>query len=89
MAVPVEPPSSPDGLDVRDLPSLARAATMVHHGSMDIVDRDYRNLMRWADTTGERIEGYSREVYLDCDGPPDTWVTELQYALVEEPAARR
>jgi DNA-binding transcriptional MerR regulator len=88
-ALPVDPASSADGLDVRDLPGLARAATMVHHGSMATVDRDYRNLMRWADATGERIEGYSREVYLDCDGPLDTWVTELQYPLVEEPALRR
>lgn len=21
------------------------------------------------------------EVHLDCDGPPDTWVTELQFEL--------
>ena len=30
---------------------------------------------------GEQTTGFEREVYLDCDGPRDTWVTELQVIL--------
>jgi effector-binding domain-containing protein len=68
-------------IEVVDLPAVARAATTVHRGSMSRVDEGYQALMRWSDETGERIEGYSREVYLDCGGEPETWITELQFAL--------
>jgi DNA-binding transcriptional MerR regulator len=87
-ALPVEPPDpAPPGLELRDLPALPRAVTTVHHGSMAGADAGYRTLVRWADVTGERLVGFGREVYLDCDGPPDTWVTELQYPLGEPAGA--
>jgi effector-binding domain-containing protein len=47
------------------------------------VEEGYRALLRWADDTGEQIDGFSREVYLECSGDPATWVTELQFALHE------
>lgn len=65
----------------RELAAVARAATAVHRGSMADVVAGYEAILRWADATGERVHGYSRELYLDCDGPPETWVTELQYPL--------
>ncbi len=68
-------------IEVLDLPAVARAATTVHRGSMSQVEEGYQALMRWSEETGERIEGYSREIYLDCDGGPETWITELQFAL--------
>jgi DNA-binding transcriptional MerR regulator len=70
------------GVDVLELPAVPRAVATIHRGPMSCVDRGYEALLRWTEHTGERIDGYSREVYLDCDGEPETWVTELQFALL-------
>jgi DNA-binding transcriptional MerR regulator len=72
-----------DRIVVADLPAVARAAVTIHRGSMARVEEGYRALLRWADDTGEQIDGFSREVYLECSGDPATWVTELQFALHE------
>ena len=40
-------------------------------------------LRSWLEQAGERPAGESREIYLQCDGPRDTWVVELQLALEE------
>jgi effector-binding domain-containing protein len=48
---------------------------------MEHVADAYQALLRWTDDTDEHIIGYSREIYLDCSGPPNTWTTELQFAL--------
>ena len=45
------------------------------------VDDGYQALMLWADETDEQIDGFSREIYLDIAGDPETWVTELQFVL--------
>ncbi|MEU1620648.1 MerR family transcriptional regulator [Streptomyces sp. NPDC005722] len=71
----------PDGrydFAVVDLPGLESAATIVHRGSMDDVLRSEQALARWIDAHGHRSLGYPRELYLECEGRPDTWVTELQ-----------
>ncbi len=72
-----------DRLRVVDLPAVDRAAVTVHRGSMARVEDGYQALIRWADDTGEQIDGFSREIYLDMAGAPETWVTELQFALHE------
>jgi DNA-binding transcriptional MerR regulator len=72
-----------DRVQVVDLPAVDRAAVTVHRGSMARIEDGYRALMRWADETGEQIDGFSREIYLDMAGDPETWVTELQFALHE------
>jgi DNA-binding transcriptional MerR regulator len=72
-----------DRVEVADIPAISRAATTVHRGSMARVEEGYRALLRWADETGEQIDGFSREIYLECAGAPETWVTELQFALHE------
>ena len=72
-----------DRVRVVDLPAVDRAAVTVHRGSMARIEDGYRALMRWADETGEQIDGFSREIYLDMAGDPETWVTELQFALHE------
>ena len=72
-----------DRVDVADIPAISRAATTIHRGSMARVEEGYRALLRWADETGEQIDGFSREIYLECVGDPETWVTELQFALHE------
>lgn len=70
-------------LDTLDLPAVARAATTVHKGPMSHVEEGYQALAGWAEETGERLDGFSRELYLDCDGQPETWVTELQFPLAD------
>lgn len=84
-AVPVDETEgvSSDRIEIVDVPAVPRGATTIHRGSMARVDEGYQALFRWAEETGEHIDGYSREIYLDCDGDPDTWVTELQFALHE------
>jgi DNA-binding transcriptional MerR regulator len=72
-----------DWVDVADLPAISRAATTIHRGSMARVEEGYRALLRGAEETSEQIDGFSREVYLECSGDPETWVTELQFALHE------
>ncbi|WP_214405867.1 MerR family transcriptional regulator [Pseudonocardia lacus] len=75
-----EPPAD-RGFDVVELPEIATAATMLHHGSMSEAFRTGQTIAGWIDDNGFRPvgPGFAREVYLEC--PPDDvdrWVTELQ-----------
>ena len=36
---------------------------------------------------GDRATSFDRELYIDCDGSPETWATELQAILQPEPSA--
>jgi DNA-binding transcriptional MerR regulator/effector-binding domain-containing protein len=63
------------------LPSVPRAATLIHHGPMADISKSYDALMAWMTEAGETPIGYSRELYLDCAGEQQTWVTELQFEL--------
>ncbi|MER0245924.1 MerR family transcriptional regulator [Streptomyces sp. HSW2009] len=76
-------PDAGHGFDVVDLPGVERAATVVHRGSMDAILPTAQTLARWIEANGYRATGYARELYLDCDGPKETWVTELQEAVSE------
>lgn len=88
-AVPIDDGDVSSGrVRVIDLPRVARAAVTVHRGSMARVEDGYRALMRWADETGEQIDGYSREIYLDTTGDPEGWITELQFALRDRASSR-
>jgi DNA-binding transcriptional MerR regulator len=69
-----------DGIVTMQLPALERVAATVIHGDPNF-DEGFRALITWAREAGEELLGQSREVYLDCDGPRDTWVVELQIAL--------
>lgn len=71
-------PGSGHGFEITDLPAIAQAATIVHRGSMDNVMTSIQALARWIDSNGYRSSGYPRELYLECPGDPDKWVTELQ-----------
>jgi DNA-binding transcriptional MerR regulator len=73
-----------DGVATMDLPGLERVAATVIHGDPNF-DEGFRALQAWAGEAGEAQLGQSREVYLDCDGPRDTWVVELQIALRDRP----
>ena len=61
------------------LPGLQRAATTVMYG--DDFDRGFAALHAWIEQAGEVEAGEFREIYLECDGPSQTWVVELQVAL--------
>ncbi len=73
-----------EGLTTLDLPVVERAATTVVRGDPAQFASAFRALHEWVDQTGARATAFERELYLDCDGPRDTWVTELQVLM--EPA---
>ncbi|UJW35642.1 MerR family transcriptional regulator [Saccharothrix sp. AJ9571] len=63
--------------DVVDLPALDAAATVLHHGPMEDVDRTFQTLAHWIEEHGYAPIGHAREVYLDYESP-ERGVTELQ-----------
>jgi DNA-binding transcriptional MerR regulator len=80
ISVSVDPSSVP-GLDVVDLPAVERAATVVHHGSMDHVLATIQTLARWIESSGHQADRLGRELYLNSCGPQEEWVTEIQWPL--------
>ena len=68
-----------DGVSTIELPGLERVAATVMRG--DGFDAGFAALHAWIAESGEHETGELREIYLDCDGPRDTWVVELQLAL--------
>ncbi|MFF4517912.1 MerR family transcriptional regulator [Streptomyces mirabilis] len=77
-AVEVAAPLQDGAFQVLDLPPADRAATIVHHGSMDTVLPTAQALARWIDGNGYQSTGYPREISLECPPNRDQWVTELQ-----------
>ena len=77
--------ASGSGFAVVDLPAIASAATIIHHGSMDHVEQSMQVLARWLEDNGYRTDGYAREVYLDYYPEiADQGVTELQVAVARD-----
>ncbi|WP_406080032.1 MerR family transcriptional regulator [Micromonospora sp. NBC_00858] len=78
--------ASTDGeVAVVDLPAVATAATIIHHGAMDDVEQSMETLARWIEENGYRTDGFAREVYLDyCQDTPEKGVTELQLAVYRD-----
>lgn len=70
-----------DGLATIDLPAVDRAATTVVRGAPEQFHDGFRALHEWIDQTGDQATSLDRELYIDCDGPRETWVTELQTIL--------
>jgi DNA-binding transcriptional MerR regulator len=70
-----------EGITTIDLPAIERAATTVVRGGPERFADAFRALHEWAERSGDRVSRFERELYLDCDGPTDTWVTELQAIL--------
>ena len=66
---------------VYELPAVETMACVVHHGSYDMLDQAYKDLLTWIETSGYRIVGPNRDVYLrgpESGGDPSTYVTEVQ-----------
>jgi len=78
--VNVEPAAGQD-FSIVDLPEIARAATIVHRGSMDSVLTSVQTLAKWIDVNGYHSAGYNRELYIEGGPDRDSWVTELQEPL--------
>ena len=78
-ALPVDAdPGSGHGFEVKDLPEITHAATIVHRGSMDNVLATIQVLARWIEDNGYQSAGTARELYLECPDDQARWVTELQ-----------
>jgi DNA-binding transcriptional MerR regulator len=82
-AMPVK--TDPEGghaFSIVDLPEIEQAATIVHHGSMDIVVPTIQAMARWIEANGYRSAGFNRELYLEYGADRDAWVTELQEPII-------
>lgn len=77
-----------DGLTTIQLEAVERAATTVVRGAPDLFPDGFRALHEWIDQTGDQATSFERELYIDCDGPRDTWVTELQAILEPDCTSR-
>ncbi len=71
-------PGDKHGLTVAELPEIASAATIIHHGSMDDVMPSGQALARWVDANGYQSVGYARELMVEWSPDRERWVTELQ-----------
>lgn len=77
-----------DGLRTIELGAVDRAATTVVRGAPEQhFANAFRALHEWIERTGDHATPFERELYIDCDGPRDTWVTELQAILEPERAS--
>jgi hypothetical protein len=78
-----------DGLTTIELAAVERAATTVVRGDPAQFAGAFGALHEWVDQTGAQATAFERELYIDCDGPRDTWVTELQVLMEPEQVASR
>jgi DNA-binding transcriptional MerR regulator/effector-binding domain-containing protein len=69
------------GIELRELPAIDEAATLVHHGEMATISESWSALRDWFTAHPElRPSGESREVYLRTVPSAETdWLTELQW----------
>jgi DNA-binding transcriptional MerR regulator len=81
LPVPADVAIEEDGVTTIDVAGVERAATTVVRGPPTMFHDGFAAIHDWVEQTGERATAFDREVYLDCDGPRETWVTELQTIL--------
>jgi effector-binding domain-containing protein len=59
-------------------------ASVMYRGSMEDVEEVYVALLQWIDDSGYRVDGRSRELYLEWnDDDPAASVTEIQMPIVK------
>lgn len=71
-------------VSVHELPAIEAAASMVHQGGYESVSDAHRAFVAWAQSSGYRTAGPTREIYLqgfESDADPSSYVTELQFPL--------
>lgn len=81
-------PTRSDEFDIRDLPGIATAATLVHRGPMEDVMSSVQQLARWVDDSSFSSVGPWREVYLEVSDDRGRWVTELQEPIASGASMR-
>lgn len=62
----------------RELPAEPRAITAVYVGEMAGIGSAWEQVAAHAQSLGLSFAGPARELYLDVQGPQESWVTELQ-----------
>jgi len=78
--------SVPEGgrVKVHELPACTMASVF-HNGSYNTLSQAYKAILRWIETSGYKIVGPNREVYLYCTQPvcqdDDSYVTEIQFPV--------
>ncbi len=72
-----------DEVKVHELPKVETMACVVHHGKFDDFPQAYKVIMDWIEANGYKINGPSREVYLEYErnGDPANYVTEIQFPV--------
>ncbi|KGN38698.1 MerR family transcriptional regulator [Knoellia subterranea KCTC 19937] len=77
--MPLRENESIPGYDVETLPTVERAVTVVHRGSMETIGDTWQALMQYIGAAGLSPSGRCREVYISTPlDDEDAWVTELQ-----------
>ncbi|MFI7113676.1 MerR family transcriptional regulator [Nonomuraea sp. NPDC050227] len=77
LPVNVDPDPRHD-FEIRDLPAIGTAATIIHHGPMEAVGPTFQALAHWIEENGYRSLALAREVSLHCPQDRAEWVHELQ-----------
>jgi DNA-binding transcriptional MerR regulator len=68
-------------IEIVELPPI-EVASVIHRGSMAGVEAVYEGVVRWIEESGLRLNGLSRELYLEWnDADPAANVTELQLPI--------
>lgn len=71
-------------IKVYELPA-ATVASVVHHGAYNTLNQAYDAISKWLETSGYKIAGPSRELYLHATQPvrqdDETYVTEIQFPV--------
>ncbi|NUR90049.1 MAG: MerR family transcriptional regulator [Nonomuraea sp.] len=73
-----EPPAPGHDFEIKDLPAIETAATIIHHGPMEEVGPTFQALAHWIEANGYRPLDLAREVSLHCPEDRAAWVHELQ-----------
>lgn len=68
----------PEGAALRELAAQPRAVTVTYVGAMAGIGQAWQELADHVRRAGLEFAGPCRELYLDVQGPEETWVTELQ-----------
>jgi effector-binding domain-containing protein len=75
-----------DGFEVKELPTVSKAACIIHTGSYENFNVSYGALMKWVADNDYSIAGPNREVYLRADdhcSDPSQCITEIQLPVTK------
>ncbi len=70
-----------DLIQVYELPTVEKMASIVHRGSFATIAKSYEKLDNWIKKNNYQIIGGVREVYINFDQGGDKSITELQYPV--------